>query len=99
FRAVQALGGGLAVVNSTAIIRDLASGREGASAMIRVIQVMMVAPLIAPLLGMFILKLLGWHAILGFLLVYALLLIALFYYRLPETRKVRTGGNRLRNYW
>ncbi|MDO6682660.1 MULTISPECIES: multidrug effflux MFS transporter [unclassified Oceanobacter] len=99
FRAVQALGGGLAVVNSTAIIRDLASGREGASAMIRVIQVMMVAPLIAPLLGMFILKLLGWHAIFGFLLVYALLLIALFYYRLPETRKVRTGGNPLRNYW
>ncbi|MFK4754192.1 multidrug effflux MFS transporter [Oceanobacter antarcticus] len=99
FRVVQALGGGLAVVNSTAIIRDLASGREGAGAMIRVIQVMMIAPLVAPLLGMLILKMLGWHSVFGFLLIYALLLIVLFYFRLPETRKVRTGGNPLRNYW
>ncbi|WP_221794051.1 multidrug effflux MFS transporter [Oceanobacter mangrovi] len=99
FRVVQALGGGLAVVNSQAIIRDLASGREGAAAMIRVIQVMMIAPLVAPLLGLAILKLAEWHTIFGFLMVYALLLMLLFWKRLPETRAVATGGNPLKNYW
>ncbi len=98
-RFVQALGGGLAVVNSQAIIRDLASGREGAAAMIRVIQVMMIAPLIAPVIGLVILKVSNWHSVFGFLMVYALLLILLFWRRLPETRAQATGGNPFRNYW
>lgn len=54
-RFVQALGGGLAMVNSSAIIRDISSGQAGAANLIRVMQVMMLAPLIAPMLGMLIL--------------------------------------------
>lgn len=98
-RVLQALGGGLAVVNTGAIIRDLAQGREGAAYMIRVVQVMMIAPLAAPIIGMLILKISNWQMIFVFLLAYALVLIALFNRNLSETSKHRVTGNLFRNYW
>ncbi|MCY0966295.1 multidrug effflux MFS transporter [Parathalassolituus penaei] len=97
-RVLQALGGGLAVVNTGAIIRDMATGREGAGYMVRVVQVMMIAPLAAPILGMLILKISNWQMIFVFLLLYAAVLIALFRQHLPETSQYRVRGNLFRNY-
>lgn len=97
-RLFQALGGGLATINSAAIVRDVSRGREGAANLIRVVQVMMVAPLVAPLLGMVILKLLGWQAIFVFLMVYSLVLMGLFYRYQPETRKNTISGNLFQRY-
>ena len=98
-RFFQALGGGLAMVNSSAIIRDLSSGKAGAANLIRVMQVMMVAPLAAPVIGMLILQVSSWHAIFAFLMVYALVLMLLFYRYLPETSPMRANGNLLANYF
>lgn len=97
-RVLQAFGGGLASVNSAAIIRDVSRGREGAANLIRVIQVMMFAPLIAPLLGMVILKLMNWQAIFVFLMCYALCLLVLFHRYQQETRKNRVAGNLFQRY-
>ncbi|WP_051206027.1 multidrug effflux MFS transporter [Oceanospirillum maris] len=98
-RFFQALGGGLAMVNSSAIIRDLSSGKEGAANLIRVMQVMMVAPLVAPIIGMLILQVSNWNSIFAFLAVYALLLMALFYRYLPETSPMSVNGNLLKSYF
>ena len=98
-RFIQALGGGLAMVNSSAIIRDLSSGKDGAANLIRVMQVMMVAPLAAPIIGMLILQVSNWNTIFGFLLVYALVLMVLFYRHLPETSPMQASGNLLANYF
>ena len=62
-RAVQALGGSMAVVVPRAIIRDLRSGKEAVHMLSRLMLVMGVAPIIAPLLGGWILHALGWRAI------------------------------------
>ena len=84
-RFVQAIGGGIAVVNSNAIIRDMSSGRESARNLSNMALILMLAPLLAPVIGTLILKFSGWRAIFVFLLAYALLLITLFYFKMPET--------------
>lgn len=97
-RVLQAFGGGLASVNAAAIIRDISRGREGAANLVRVIQVMMFAPLIAPLLGMIILKLVSWQAIFAFLMLYSLFLLVLFHRYQRETRANRVEGNLFQRY-
>lgn len=98
-RFLQAFGGGLAMVNSSAIIRDLSSGKAGAANIIRVMQVMMIAPLAAPIIGMLILQVGHWSTIFAFLLVYGLVLMLLFYRYLPETSPMKASGNLLSNYF
>lgn len=85
-RIVQALGGGLAVVNSSAIIRDVSSGKDSARLMSHMAIIMMLAPLLAPTLGMLLMKLGGWRTIFIFLVLYAIALVITLYFRLPETR-------------
>lgn len=97
-RCVQALGGGLAMVNTSAIIRDISSGPAGAANLIRVMQVMMLAPLVAPVLGMLILHFSDWNMIFVFLLIYSWVLIYLFYYYLPETSPKQANKNLFKNY-
>lgn len=85
-RFIQALGGGISVVNSAAIVRDLHSGRDSARALSRIAAIMMMAPMLAPVLGSLLLALGGWRTIFAFLFLYALLLSAALWYWLPETR-------------
>ncbi|OPX57149.1 hypothetical protein BTE48_01325 [Oceanospirillum multiglobuliferum] len=99
FRFIQALGGGLAMVNSSAIIRDLSSGKAGAANIIRVMQVMMIAPLAAPIIGMLILQISNWNNIFVFLMLYSLILMLLFYRYLPETSPMQASGNWFSNYF
>lgn len=51
FRALQALSGGLAIVNSSAIVRDLFHGKEAAKVFSTIASITMIAPMIAPALG------------------------------------------------
>lgn len=90
WRVFQALGGGLAIVNASAVIRDISSGRDSARHMSQMAIIMMVAPLMAPLIGMVLLHLAGWRAIFIFLLIYALLLGWMLIRYLPETHKRST---------
>lgn len=84
-RAVQAIGGGMATVNSSAMIRDLFTGNEMAKVLSMVSMVMMSAPLIAPMLGALIVKFYNWQTIFFCLSVYAILVMLLLLWRLPET--------------
>lgn len=87
FRVLEAIGGGLAVVNSAAVIRDLSQGRESARHLANISIIMMLAPLLAPLIGMFLLHLHGWQLIFQFLLGYGLIVGIALFFRLPETRQ------------
>ncbi|GGD49657.1 hypothetical protein GCM10012288_24650 [Malaciobacter pacificus] len=51
FRFFQALGGGFAVVNTSAIVRDIYHGREGAKVFSVISMIMMIAPMIVPIIG------------------------------------------------
>ncbi|MDX5432230.1 MAG: multidrug effflux MFS transporter [Halomonas sp.] len=86
WRFVQALGGGACVVNSTAIVRDCFSGRQAASVISTMAMIMMLAPLVAPLVGSGLLYLADWQLIFIFLAAYAAFLLWLMSTRLPETR-------------
>jgi drug resistance transporter, Bcr/CflA subfamily len=99
-RALQGFGGGISAVNSMAIIRDRHSGRESAQAMSRITSIIMLAPLLAPIIGALILKFSHWRGIFVFLFVYGSILAVILFLRLPETGALRQGppSNPLRNY-
>ncbi|GGB81112.1 Bcr/CflA family drug resistance efflux transporter [Marinobacterium zhoushanense] len=100
FRVVQALGGGITVVNTPAIVRDLHSGRESARTLSRMAMILMMAPLLAPVLGSFVLQTFNWQMIFILLLIYGCLLGAVIYRALPETRKLQSSRpNAIRRYW
>lgn len=87
-RLIEAFGGGLAVVNSAAVIRDLSKGQESARHLSNMAIIMMLAPLLAPLIGMLLLHLSGWRLIFDFLLVYGLVIGSTLFFKLPETRLI-----------
>lgn len=96
-RFLQALGGCAGMVISRAVVRDLADRLDPVRMMGRLMLVMGVAPIVAPLLGGWVAAALGWRAIFWLLAavgVAALLLCAL---ALPETLPParRRGGNAL----
>ncbi len=100
FRILQAIGGGMTVVNPAAIIRDISSGIESARNMSRMALIMMFAPLMAPVIGMLILKLDGWRSIFLFLFAYALIMLITVFFKLPETRiKQAQRTHFLKRYW
>lgn len=84
-RALQAIGGGMATVNSSAMIRDLFAGEEMAKVLSMVAIVMMSAPLVAPMLGAFVVSFFNWQAIFFSLAVYSIAVMLLLLWRLPET--------------
>jgi DHA1 family bicyclomycin/chloramphenicol resistance-like MFS transporter len=96
FRFFQAIGGGFAVVNTNAIIRDLYHGHEAAKVFSLMSIIMMIAPMIAPFIGASILYFFTWQYIFVFLGLYALLLVY-FIFRLPETSP-KDLGNFIQNY-
>lgn len=84
-RALQAIGGGMATVNSSAMIRDLFTGDDMAKVLSMVAIVMMSAPLLAPLLGAVVVKFFDWQAIFFSLAIYSLCVMLLLLWRLPES--------------
>ncbi|MDN3520512.1 Bcr/CflA family multidrug efflux MFS transporter [Halomonas ramblicola] len=96
WRFVQALGGGATVVNSAAIVRDCFHGREAARVMSTMAIIMLMAPLVAPVVGSGLLYLADWWLIFVFLATYAAFLIWLMGTRLPETRAPGESATTLR---
>ncbi len=86
-RTVQALGGGAASVVVTALVRDLYRGEAAARMMSLVVMSMTLAPLLAPLVGGQLLLWFGWRSIFMLLTLLGLLLTAMIWLRLPETRQ------------
>ncbi|WP_105102548.1 multidrug effflux MFS transporter [Microbulbifer pacificus] len=84
-RFCQAVGGGFATVICGAIVRDLYHGRDAARIMSMIATMMLLAPMVAPVIGSTLLTFSDWHAIFIFLLVYALLMMGVVRSILPET--------------
>ena len=90
-RVVQAIGASTGIVIGRAIIRDLFE-RDRAAAMIGLVTTaMVIAPMVAPMIGGILDTAFGWEAICRFLAVFsgAVLLWAVFV--LPETRPARVA--------
>lgn len=93
-RALQSLGGAACAVTSRAVVRDLYRGAEASRINSRLVLVMGIAPIVAPLAGGALLALAGWRAIFFTLAgLGALTLLAVRTY-LPETAPPRTGAGR-----
>jgi len=102
-RLLQALGGCTGMVISRAVVRDVTDERGAIRLMAKLMLVMGVAPIIAPIIGGALLGVIGWRGIFFCLAAYGavlLLVIALF---LPETlapeRRRRDGLLQVFGVW
>ncbi len=75
-RIIQALGGSAGTVVATAMVKDLYSGKEREKVMATIMSMVIIAPLIAPVLGALLLKYTSWRTI--FLMLAAIGSIAIF---------------------
>ncbi len=91
-RFAQALGGSVALVVPRAVVRDLWSGVDAARTMSRLMLVMGVAPILAPLLGGFVLQYSGWRAIFVVLAAVGAVALAFVLKTLPETAPPHSGS-------
>ncbi len=85
WRLLQGIGGCSPMVITLAIIRDRVTGAEAARTFSRLLLVMGVAPIIAPLLGGWLLTAFGWQAIFVLLATMAATSLVLMHFFLPET--------------
>ncbi len=89
-RAVQALGGATCAVTSRAVVRDLYRGGDAARMNSRLVLVMGVAPMLAPLVGGALLTAFGWRSIFVVLLAIAAATFVIVAASLTETAPVQT---------
>lgn len=89
-RFVQALGACAGIVIARASVRDLFGGHEAARVFSYMMLVLGLAPLLAPLLGGYVLAWLGWRAIFLLQGSAGLAAVAACFFRLPESH----GGTR-----
>ena len=82
-RVVQALGAGMSAVVG-ALVRDNYQGKEAAQMFALIGIILMMAPLIAPMLGSALQSLFGWRSVFAFLLIYASIVFALLFRFLPK---------------
>ncbi|MBX6966320.1 Bcr/CflA family multidrug efflux MFS transporter [Providencia rettgeri] len=91
FRALQAFGSGAAIVMARAIARDVYPANELPKVLSLMTLVTMIAPLLAPLLGGFLLIHFQWQAIFYLLALIGLSSVAAIFFLLPETLRHQRG--------
>jgi DHA1 family bicyclomycin/chloramphenicol resistance-like MFS transporter len=95
FRLLAALGCSAAMVIPRAMVRDLADGHAAARMFSKLMLIMGVAPIVAPLLGAAMVAFANWRMIFGLCAVYGVLAVVLTYTYLPDTlpltRRTRIG--------
>ncbi|MDB6063296.1 MAG: h16 [Verrucomicrobiaceae bacterium] len=84
-RLLQALGGCTGMVIARAVVRDRCDAVSSAKVMSLIMLVMGVAPILAPLIGGFILQALGWRAIFGVLAVFGAICLFAIHFSLEES--------------
>ncbi len=101
-RVFQASGAGFASVICMAQLRDVFPPEEVSKKFANIILVMLIAPLIAPAIGIMI-SVLGWQAIFLFLAAYGALLAIVYLSIFPETHTNRPSNFSVRDlgsgYW
>ncbi|CAM4017745.1 multidrug effflux MFS transporter [Vibrio neonatus] len=96
-RSLQAFGGSAITVVATAIVKDMFSGREREKIMATIMSLVIIAPMVAPVIGALLLKVASWHMMFVFLASFGLVatLVALCY---TETLEHRYEGSMLRSW-
>jgi len=84
-RFFQAVGGCAGMILGRAIIRDLFTAQESARALSLLMVVMSLGPIVAPILGGFILSFTSWHAIFIFLIGLGVCCLLAVFFFIPET--------------
>lgn len=84
-RILQGFGAAGPRVVSTAIIRDLYSGRNLASILSLTMMVFLLVPGVAPLIGQIVTEAAGWRAIFAVFMIFGLILLIWFGTRVTET--------------
>ncbi|TFH89945.1 Bcr/CflA family multidrug efflux MFS transporter [Vibrio ouci] len=84
-RTAQGFAGAAAAVIIQAVVRDMFDREDFARAMSFVTLVITIAPLIAPMIGGYVAVWFGWRAIFWILAAFALVVIALVLWKIPET--------------
>lgn len=92
-RLLQGLAASVSPAAGRAMVRDMWAGNEAARAMSYVTMAMVVAPLLAPLIGGFIISYWDWRMIFWALLIFAASALALVMLRLPETNGPEKRGD------
>ena len=85
FRFFQAVGGAAGTVLSRAIIRDRFSGTYMARAMSLMLMFILLAPMIAPVIGGYLLVWIGWRAIFWTLVICGVAAILVVVFAIPES--------------
>lgn len=95
FRFLTALGASAGLVIPRAIVRDLADGPAAAKLMSKLMLVMGVAPICAPMLGAVCMMFLGWRFIFALCTIYGVIAFIYAWFCLPDTlpveRRTRLG--------
>ncbi len=95
FRFLAAAGCSAGVVIPRAMVRDLADGPAAAKLFSKLMLVMGVAPIVAPMLGALSLSVGSWRLIFVLAAIYGVLALALIWFFLPDTlpeaRRTRVG--------
>jgi MFS transporter, DHA1 family, multidrug resistance protein len=95
FRFLSALGAAAGTILPRAMVRDLADGPKAARLMSRLMLVMGVAPITAPMLGAFVIEFTTWRMIFAACALYGVIAVALTWLYLPDTlppeRRTRVG--------
>ncbi len=84
-RFIQALGGCAGIIIGRAIIHDLFEQREAARTLSLMMMVQGVGPIVAPVLGSYLVVIANWQAIFIFLTGFALLCLLMVLAKVPET--------------
>lgn len=72
-RTIQAFGGGAVTVVATAVIKDLYDGKEREKIMATVMSLVVIAPMVAPVLGAFLLSVASWRMMFVALAIFGVL--------------------------
>jgi MFS transporter, DHA1 family, multidrug resistance protein len=85
FRAIQGLAGGAGWVIGRAIVRDRFEGHQAQRVLSLATMIFSVAPAVAPVIGGWLQGAFGWRSVFVFLALYGGAMLAVCWFRLPET--------------
>jgi len=96
-RILQAFGGSAVTIVATAIVKDLYVGREREKIMATIMSLVIIAPMVAPVLGAFLLKIGSWHMMFFSLAIFGGL-AGIFAMCYQETLETRYNGSIIRSW-
>ena len=98
-RFVQGIGSSAGMVLARAIVRDISSGKEAARLMSIMVMIFTIAPMVAPLLGSWLVTAWGWRMPFAATCVAGMLILIGIKTSLRETRRPDTEGHPARQFW